>query len=122
MNAPFDIAYFSRDPCIDPQYPWLSKVEADAFRGRNIMTNEQVAFAFLRELQKRFSVHATLSDIEIAQEQGWRHDVEKVCAAYEAAQSSAEPKAPHPQDGPQSNDYRGDALSGKGSVVNRGGE
>lgn len=42
-----------------------------------------------------------------------------VSMLLELDRSSAEPRA-NPQDGPQSNDYRGDALSGKGSLVNRG--
>jgi hypothetical protein len=49
------------------------------------MTNEQVAFAFIRELQKRFGKTAVLSDIEMSQEQGWTHAVVDVCDAYRAA-------------------------------------
>lgn len=38
MTSPFAITYGFRDPNIDPEFPWLSKAEADAFRGRHIMT------------------------------------------------------------------------------------
>jgi hypothetical protein len=54
------------------------------------MTHEQVAFAFIRELQKRFGKTAVLSDIEMSQEQGWTHAVVDVCDAYRAAH---EPRA-----------------------------
>jgi hypothetical protein len=57
------------------------------------MTNEQVAFAFIRELQKRFGKTAVLSDIEMSQEQGWTHAVVDVCDAYQAAHAAVEPKA-----------------------------
>jgi hypothetical protein len=55
------------------------------------MTNEQVAFAFIRELQKRFGKTAVLSDIEMSQEQGWTHAVVDVCDAYQAAHAAVEP-------------------------------
>jgi hypothetical protein len=56
------------------------------------MTNEQVAFAFIRELQKRFGKTAVLSDIEMSQEQGWTHAVVDVCDAYQAAHAAVEPR------------------------------
>ena len=50
MTSPFDITYCSRDPDIDPEFPWLSKAEASAFRGRNTMTKEQLVATIIRSV------------------------------------------------------------------------
>jgi hypothetical protein len=85
MIAP--IAYFTPDPAMDSEFPWLSTAEADAFRGRNTVTNTKFTARYCRE-------HPELASAEIARLQ----KAYDVLAAYvnkqEIAASQSEPGVP----------------------------